>query len=155
MDERAVGLGLGIETLAPAAFFQGTIGLAVRRAVLEIDRLVFARRLAAFELHIGNLGDRGAGRNAREAAVAQHRGFQRELRRQSGAHLLLAAYGAGLIIENATAAAGPRSMRSAMPRRRNVVRSSAIVDLTADLGEQRNDGGAPLGVPAREPMRNA
>ena len=158
MDERAVGLGVGIETSAIRQFFQGAIGLAVRRAVLESRSACIrrpARRLGASHRSI-SLTEAPAAMPGKPP-LAQHRGFQRELRRQSGAHLLLAAHGAGLVIENdISGRPASRSMRSAMPRRRErAVSFERDFGLAPDLGEDRNDGAAPLGFPAREPMRNA
>ena len=78
----------------------------VRRALLEFERLRLAGRLAAFEQHVAELGDRRAARNVLELALAQHRGFKGELRRKPGAHLLFGSRGAGLVVEDDVAAFG-------------------------------------------------
>ena len=96
-----------------------------------------ARRRAA---HIGELADRRAGGNLLEAALAQDRGFERELRRQSGAHLLLGRRRAGLVVEDGVAAvaSAARCGRRA-PSAELAARRTGCRMLAADLGMQRRD----------------
>src|SRR5688572_17951873 len=67
--------------------FQRSLGLAVGRAVLERDDALFARGIATAQPYVGELGDRASGGDTRESAAAQDGGFERQLRRQAGAHL--------------------------------------------------------------------
>src|SRR5207302_3617218 len=68
---------------------KGMVGFGVGRAVLELDLAGLARRLAAFERYVDQLGNGCARGNVRKTAVAQDRGFERELRRETKAHLRL------------------------------------------------------------------
>src|SRR5258708_23876143 len=49
------------------------LGLAVGRAVLELNRLALAGRLAALEHDVGKLLDRGTGRNIWESPTADRK----------------------------------------------------------------------------------
>ena len=55
------------------------VGLAVGRAVFEVDFVRLAGRFAAFQCHISDFGHR-AGGNGVEAAATQDGGLQRQLR---------------------------------------------------------------------------
>ena len=88
------------------SFVQRVIGLAVGGAFREINELGFAGPRTAFQQHIADLRNRRAGGNVRESALAQDRGFERELRREPGAHLLLGARRPGFVIEDDVAAVG-------------------------------------------------
>src|ERR1700732_20775 len=81
-----------------------SVGLAVGRALLEIDGAGFARRLAAAQGHVENFRDRRTGRYAGDPASAQDRGLQGELRGKAGAHLLFRARLAGLVVDDRVAA---------------------------------------------------
>src|SRR5580704_16578981 len=129
--------------------------MAVRRTFLEFHFDISARRLTAFEQHVGDLSDRSSARDRLEAAVAQHGGFERELRRKSGTHLLFAARRSGLVVEDDVAPVGialdavgdaPELECAVLERNRN---------LTADFRLDGGNGGAARGVPARNPMRDA
>src|SRR5262245_47497144 len=109
MHQRAIGLVIVVETPHQLGeFLQRAVGLRIGRAFLEVDRHELAGARAAFERHIRQLRHRAAARYRRDAAVesalAQHRGFERELRRKPGAHLFFGSHRAGLVIENHIAA---------------------------------------------------
>src|SRR5271156_869692 len=90
MHERTIGLVVIIEPPhQDRKLFKGPIGLAVRRALLEIERHELAGARAALERHISKSRHRAAGWNRYrvEATPAQHGRFERELRRKSGADL--------------------------------------------------------------------
>ena len=129
--------------------------MAVRRAFLELERFWFAGRLAAFEQHVAELGDRRAGRDVLELALAQHRGFEGELRRQSGAHLLFGSRRAGLVVEDDVAAVGVAldAVGDAAQFERAVAERD--IDFAANLGDDGADAGAARDFPAREPARDA
>ena len=131
------------------AAFVARIGLAVGRAVLELDSFAFARRLTAFEHHIDDLGDRRAGCNAVESAIAQHCRFERELRRKPGAHLFLGPRDAGFIVKDDIAAVG--AALDAIGDAAQLERASAEcdVDLAADFGARRRHAGAAAPAPSR------
>ncbi len=156
MHERAVRLVCVIEAPGERGeLFQGPVGVAVGRAFLECDRLAFTGRLAAFERHVNDLGHRSGGRKLLEPALAQDRGFERELRGKAGTHLFLGARRTGLVIEDDVAACGialDAVGDAAQPKRAFGERN---VDLAFDLGGNFGKGGAPLKLPAREPMRDA
>src|ERR1051326_687138 len=134
---------------------QRAVSVKVGRAVLELDRFVAARRLAAFEHHIDDLGDRRVRRNFLEPAFTQNRGFERELRRKPGAHLRLGARRAGLVIENNVAAGAVAldTVGDTAPIEDAFAKRN--IDLAAYLRLERRDARAPLALPAREPVRDA
>ena len=71
---------------------------------------------------------------------AQDRGFERELRREADAHLLLGRHRAGLVVENGVGRRRQaRSMRSARARQRERALAERDVDLARDLGDERRD----------------
>ena len=82
-----------------------SVGVEIRVALLEIDGHVVAGGIAAPERDVGKVGDGRLGRNIGESAAAQDRGFQRELRRHSDAHLFFARHLSGLVVKNGIAAA--------------------------------------------------
>src|SRR6185437_7324499 len=156
MNERAIRRLVVVEAARQAGEpLQCAVGVIVRRAVLEVDRSVAARRFAALERHIDDLGDRRVCRNLLEAAVAQNGGFERELRRESGAHLRLGARRTGLVVENNVAAGAVAldAVGDAAQIEDAVVERN--VDLAANLRFDRGDAGAALALPAREPVRDA
>src|ERR1700677_8344 len=85
--QRTIGLGLALEfTNQRLELSQRVIGGLIgwlRRLVLEsqFQRRVLARRVIAADAHISQLADGGAYVDAVEAALAQDRGLQRQLRR--------------------------------------------------------------------------
>src|SRR4051812_32452607 len=85
---------------------QRRVGLAIAGTFLEFDLAVLARGLAALEQDVSELADGAALGNIRKAAVAQDRGFQRELRREPAAHLRRGASLPGLVVEDRIGAVG-------------------------------------------------
>src|SRR5712692_2413027 len=105
MHQRSERLILAIEARdEPGETRERAIGLAVGCALLEVDADFLAGGLAALELHIDELGHRRAAINLGKTAVAENGSLQRELRRQSGAHLFFGAHLAGLVIDDDVAA---------------------------------------------------
>src|SRR5262245_62557217 len=82
------------------------VSRVVGRALLEIDRLRAAARAIAAQPDIAERADRRTRGHTLEAAVAQDRGFQRELRRDADAHLLVARRLSGFVVEDGVAAVG-------------------------------------------------
>src|ERR1051326_159158 len=136
-----------------------TLERAVRRAVggarSELERELVARRLAALALHVDERRHAGAARNIRKAAAAKNRGFERELRRQSGAHLFLAGHLAGLVVDDHVAAVGQLVDAVGAPREPEAVTDMRDVALPADLRPAVGEAGAPRRVPAEDPGRDA
>ena len=115
--------------------------------------IVFAGRLATLELHISGLGDRTARGNVGKTAVTQHGGFQRQLRRQAGADLLLGSRRTGFIIENGVAAVGAQLDANARDTIRAEIES--IVRRAEHLRRfalENGDGPFPMFVPYRAPL---
>src|SRR6185312_8139086 len=109
MGQRSIGLVIVVETPHQfGEFFQRAVGLRIGRAFLEVDRQELAGARAALERDISQRRNRAPARQRRragvESALAQHRGFERELRREPGAHLLFGSHRAGLVIEDHIAA---------------------------------------------------
>src|SRR5262245_22989631 len=106
-NQREIGLLLALESFNHRGELgQGALGMEVWVSFPEADDLLFARRLAALERDIGELGDGGVGGNAGKSAATQDRGLEGELRRHAGAHLRLGRYLSSLVVENGVAAAG-------------------------------------------------
>src|SRR6478752_99245 len=101
VNERAVGLALDKKPLRDAReLAKCVVGNAVWCAVADLDVFRLARWIAALEAHIADFGNGSAGGNAGKTAVAQNRGFERELRCESTANLRVGRWLAGLVVEN-------------------------------------------------------
>ena len=156
MDERSIRLLVAVE--APrdlGELLQRAVGMPIRRALFEIHRLIAARRLAAFEQYVSDLGDRGVGCNFLEAALAQHGRFERELRREAGAHLLFAACRAGLVVEDDITPVGHPLDAVGDAAQFECALVELNGNFATDLGIDARNRTAAFGVPAREPMRDA
>ena len=142
----------------PVSLRQRVVGMRVgRRLSLKSIGFGFAGRLAAAQPHIDELARPTPAAMPVEAAAAQDRGFERELRRQAGAHLLLGRRRAGLVVEDGVA----RRRRGARCGRRapvsvNTRSPSGISMLAANLGVRRAASSARRSrLPAGEPARDA
>src|SRR5262249_39751571 len=69
--------------------FARAFGLAVGSAILEADLVFAARGIAAVQPDVNELRYRRPDRNPFKPSTAQDRGFQRELRGKTAAHLRL------------------------------------------------------------------
>src|SRR5262245_55480630 len=86
-DQRAIGsfhVGKAFDHRTQS--HQGRVGVEVGGALLKLDWLLFACRLASAQRYVGELAER-ARRDALETAVAQDRALKGELWRKPGAHL--------------------------------------------------------------------
>ena len=123
---------------------------------LEFDRPRFARRRVAAEANVKQFADGRTGSDALEAALAQNRGFQRQLRRQSHAHLLAGRRNAGLVVEQREGAVGP--MLDAVGARRQR-EGAAVVEvnccLAANFRVDPRDLAAAFALPAGKPSGDA
>src|SRR3989442_5642304 len=156
MNERAVGRRFVSKALRDAGeAAQRRIGLAVAGSLLEIDRALRAGRLAAFQQDVGEFTDRCRLRNPGKAALAQDCGFKRELGRKAGAHLLLGARLAGLVVEDDVASVGPAL--DAVVARGQAKDTLADPDgnLAADLRLRCGGLRSPLRLPGGEPAGDA
>ena len=156
MDERAIRLVLILEARHQRReFLQRVIGLCVGRAVFEFDGAVLARRHGALEQHVGQFGDRGASRHGGESALAQNRGFERELRCKPGAHLFFRARRTGLVVDDDVAAVG-LALDAVGPRAQleNPL-AERDRDFALDLRVNRDKPQTPRQLPVREPARDA
>src|SRR5438874_1496734 len=123
---------------------------------LQLQRLLFARRVVAAKPDIAEFADGSVCRNAVKAAFSQDRCLQRELRRQSHAHLFAGRRWPGLVVEDrkrpvvtafdAIGAGG--QMEDALVVERNR-------DFTSDFGFDASDVAAPGGLPLRKPGGDA
>src|SRR5215468_10023620 len=80
------------------------VGHSIGAARLELDDALFAGRTAAIEPDIDQLGNRTGGGEFGETTIAQHGGFQGQLRRDTDLHLLVAWRRTGLEIQNGVSA---------------------------------------------------
>ena len=124
-------------------------------AFLEFDRIVFAGRIAALERHIGQLRNRRALVDAGEPAVAQDRGFERQLRRHADADLLLGRDRPGLVVEDHVAAVVVTFDAVGAHGELELALAQRNFNAALDFGVQRPDGFAPLLLPADEPAHDA
>src|SRR6266567_8489497 len=155
MHQRSERLILAIEARdEPGETRERAIGLAVGCALLEVDADFLAGGLAALELHIDELGHRAAARNLGEAAVAENGGLERELRRQSGAHLFFRAHLAGLVIDDDIATVEQAIDAVRARRQTKAAIAERDGDLAANFRATRGEVGTPHRVPADEPGRD-
>src|SRR6266516_4982203 len=124
-------------------------------AILEIDRLLLAGPLPALERHVDELGNVGVGRDPGKSATAQDGGFERELRRDADAHLLLARHLAGLVVENGIASV--RELLDAVGA--GAQREHALLERDFDppggFGGKRRSLASALAVPSGKPAGDA
>src|SRR5947207_11656875 len=107
MIKRGIGLGFAFKSAAQCFEFRsrligGVIGQLWWIALFgfQFQRLLLSRRIVAGKPDIADLADRAASRNSFKAACPKDRRFERELWRQSHAHLFAARRLSGLVIEN-------------------------------------------------------
>ena len=89
------------------------------------------------------------------SSPAQDRGFERELRRKPGAHLLFGPRRSGLVIENDVAAISVPLDAIGAPGKLKHAVLQRNVDLAGNLGGDCLDAGTPQPLPGGEPMSNA
>src|SRR5262249_3980562 len=131
------------------------VRLRIGRALQELDQAGVTSGFAAAQGHVENFFDRCPGRYAGETAVAKDRALQRELRGEAGAHLLLGARLAGLVIDDGVMAVAALLDAVGAGDQPEVAVLERDVDRTADLGMCARKRGAPLRVPTDEPSRDA
>src|SRR5262249_51849218 len=153
--QRPVGRRLVLESRRELGEARERVGGGlVGGAVLELDRDWIAGGLAALELDVDELADRHVGIEPREAAAAQDRGFERQLRRDADARLARARRIAGLEIEDGVAVALPLDAVGAAVEAQ-AAGAERNRDLAADLGMHGDQPGAAVALPADEPARDA
>ncbi len=122
---------------------------------MNLTRHFLAGDGAAAQPHIDQLRHGGAGGNILEAALAQDRGFERELRRQSGANLLVGRRRAGLVVEHGVASVLEQFDAVGPHRELELLAAERDEDAAADLGIEPRQLGAPRGLEARQPFGDA
>src|SRR5262249_18574551 len=132
-----------------------SIGLAIGGAFREIDGFLLPCGLPALELHVGELRYGPAIRNVAEAAVAEDRGLERQLRREARSYLFLAAHLAGFVIDDGVSAVGQLVDTVSAAPEAEAALANRNRDLAANLGAALRKPGAPRRVPADEPGRGA
>src|SRR5205085_415041 len=157
--QRGVGLILILEgadqrlQLGP-----GLSGRGVRRLrlvallELELEDAFFARRIVAAQADIDELAHGRAGVDVGKTALAQDRGFQRELRRQAHPDLLAGRRLAGLVVENGiTAALAPFDAVGTGGEAEAAPIVERDRDLAASFRGDRLDHAAPRRLPFAKP----
>ena len=122
MHEREIGRRLRSRTSPPAPSASPARGRPGLSGVPSLNSMSFGLpgSVAAFQRHISNFATPSRARASLEAAAAQDGGFQRQLRREPRAHLLLGARAAGLVVEDGVVPSLRCSMRSAMAGEREL-----------------------------------
>ena len=130
------------------------VRLAVRRAVLEVDRAELAGRLDPAQLHVEQFADRYAGGDAGEAAFAQDRASSVSCGRGRCGPAFRSAP-SGLVVDDGIASVG--EALDAVGARHQPERSLAKgqVNFTADFGARPPLPPPRAAAPRHEPARNA
>src|SRR5262245_22265493 len=155
-DQRQIRLLLVLESRHDRLELgERALGVEVGVAFLEVDHLVLAGGLAALERDIDQLGNAGPRGNVGKSTATQDRGFERELRRDADAHLLLARYLSGLVVEDGIAAVGEALDAVGAGAQREHATVQWDLELAVSLGGERRDVATPRPFPAGKPASDA